>query len=194
LLTGAYLPTGPSAPLIRPVLYKHIEHQQQAHPHHVHILAGDMNAALYTSDRAQGRQGPLDKAYRQVHQNPGTPPHGPSTDRPHPAEGRDRTFYTQDDPTQGAVSRIDDILVNSPIAQRPDTRTRIIDTCELNTDHQGLEATLSYTTLGQLPLPLTPGPNTHPKPRTLITPLPKEHKTKLTEALADQLHSEISQL
>jgi hypothetical protein len=62
---GAYLPTGPSAPLIRPVLYKHIEHQQQAHPHHVHILAGDMNAALYTSDRAQGRQGPLDKAYRQ---------------------------------------------------------------------------------------------------------------------------------
>jgi hypothetical protein len=67
LITGAYLPTGPSAPLIRPILYNHIEHIQRANPSHVHLLAGDMNAALYPTDQAPGRRGPLDQPSRQLY-------------------------------------------------------------------------------------------------------------------------------
>jgi hypothetical protein len=83
LITGAYLPTGPSAPIIRPVLYKHIESQQQAHPHHVHILAGDMNAALYPSDRAPGRHGPSGQSLPTGHQDPGLLPLDPPSQPPH---------------------------------------------------------------------------------------------------------------
>jgi hypothetical protein len=77
LLTGVYLPTGPTAPYIRPGLYKHIERQHQAHPHHVHILAGDMNATLYPTDRDPGRKGSLDPQYRQFINNLGLLPLDP---------------------------------------------------------------------------------------------------------------------
>jgi exonuclease III len=117
LLTGVYLPTGPTAPYIRPGLYKHIERQHQAHPHHVHILAGDMNATLYPTDRDPGRKGSLDPQYRQFIHNLGLLPLDHPLDHTQP--GRERTFYTKGDPRQGAVSRIDDILTNTEVASQP---------------------------------------------------------------------------
>jgi hypothetical protein len=63
-----------------------------------------------------------------------------------------------------------------------------MDTTDLNTDHQGLIAHLPYTALGQLPLPKPKSPQDHPQAPTLITPMKREHKQALTEAITDQLH------
>jgi hypothetical protein len=163
LLTGVYLPTGPTAPYIRPGLYKHIERQHQAHPHHVHILAGDMNATLYPTDRDPGRKGSLDPQYRQFIHNLGLLPLDHPSDHTQP--GRERTFYTKGDPSQGAVSRIDDILTNTEVASQPGHQIQTMDTTDLNTDHQGLIAHLPYTALGQLPLPKPKSPRTTPQPQ-----------------------------
>jgi exonuclease III len=176
LITGAYLPTGTSAPFIRPVLYNHIEHSHKAHPHHIHLLAGDMNAALYPTDRAQGRRGPLDKPYRQfIHKMDLLPLDQPQSQNP-TQPGRPKTFYNQDDPTTGSISRIDDILVNTQIAKRPGAHTNIIDTTDLNTDHQGVMAHIPYTSLGQLPLPIIQAAQATERPRSLVTPLKKKTK------------------
>jgi hypothetical protein len=80
LLTGVYLPTGPTAPYIRPGLYKHIERQHQAHPHHVHILAGDMNATLYPTDRDPGQKRLPRPPIQTIHKQPWPPPLGPPSD------------------------------------------------------------------------------------------------------------------
>jgi hypothetical protein len=75
-----------------------------------------------------------------------------------------------------------------------DTKSKVMDTTDLNTDHQGLIAHLPYTALGQLPLPKPKSPQDHPPAPTLITPMKREHKQALTEAITDQLHPQITDL
>ena len=51
MLSGVYMPTGNGAAgIIRQGIYQHLKQTLAESPLHVHIVAGDMNAALYGSD------------------------------------------------------------------------------------------------------------------------------------------------
>ena len=64
MVTGVYMPTGNGAKQTRALLYQKIQQSISEAPLHMHIVAGDMNAALYKSDREKGKSGQHDKAYQ----------------------------------------------------------------------------------------------------------------------------------
>ena len=55
-VTGAYMPTGCGAELTRQSIYKYVEECMATSANHVHLVAGDINAALYPTDRETCRK------------------------------------------------------------------------------------------------------------------------------------------
>ena len=184
MITGVYLPTGTGAHLSRPTLYKHLKASLDKTKDHVHIVAGDMNAALYQSDRDPGRKGQHDKAYRGFIQETGLRPIDPPNPLA-PVAQRARTFRREAGEGED-VSRIDDILLKGTVDTAPGASTHLIDTKGLNTDHQGLCAEIPYTTIYQLPLPVIEETMEPTVRRTLTVPMTHEDKRILTHAVEER--------
>ena len=183
MITGVYLPTGKGAHLSRPTLYQHLQSSMARTDTHVHIVAGDMNAALYKTDRDPGRKGSNDSAYRAFVQENGLKPLDPPNPLL-PGAQRARTFRRGADSIGEDVSRIDDILMKGIVETMPGASTYLIDTHDLNTDHHALCAEIPYTTLHQLPLPTIEG-NTATS-RKLSLPMTPEDKRILTQTIEER--------
>jgi hypothetical protein len=183
-ITGTYLPTGKGAQFIRPTLYKFLQECLNTNKEQVHIMAGDMNATLYDTDRATGRPSRWDRGYRQFVNETGLQPlDGPTSQEGAPA--RHRT-YRKEGADGPAISRIDDILVKGIDGQITKLGIQIMDTQVLPTDHQGLYTNLPYSVLQQLPMPVQdPQDHISPKKR-LVTPMSKEDKQTLTQTIEEQ--------
>ena len=76
MLSGVYMPTtgNGAAGIIRQGIYQHLKQTLADSPLHAHIVAGDMNAALYKTDRQEGRRGQHDGEYQKFIQETGLLP------------------------------------------------------------------------------------------------------------------------
>jgi hypothetical protein len=65
MLTGVYMRTGVGAGrIVRKGIYSFLGQTLADSPLHAHIVAGTMNAALFTADQMEGRRGQYDADYQ----------------------------------------------------------------------------------------------------------------------------------
>ena len=192
-VTGAYMPTGCGAKMTRQSIYKYVKECMASSANHVHLVAGDMNAALYPTDRETGKKGSHDAQYQTFMQETGLSPFDAKvvsngwTTRP-------KTFFRETQQSgENEISRIDDILTQSLWADRPGAMVYTIETSDCNTDHKALCAEVPYVTMGQLPLPVIEDKATQTK-TVLVTPLTQEDKQALATAMDVRLSGEVYEL
>ena len=116
-----------------------------------HIMAGDMNAALYDDDR-QGQLDSADKLHQQLVQDLDLH----STDKRQEVT-RKYTFRCSD---AGKDSRIDDVLTSANLCNTSTPTCRILDTTG-DSDHEPVLATIPLTCMKFC----KPGPDPAPLPR-----------------------------
>ena len=129
-----------------------------------HILAGDMNAALYTDDRQTGAH-PEDTLHRQLMQT--LKMH--TTDK-HQGMPRLRSYHRHERSCKSNEdSRIDDIFISESLCCHTLPVTTIADTSG-DSDHSPIYATILLTSIRFT----KPGPDPTPLPREprLKTPVP----------------------
>ena len=162
------------------------------------LVAGDMNAALYPSDRTVGEESPRtythDRAHRAAMEGLRVAPVDalPASDA---TRARLKTFRRQG---KGLISRIDDVLTTVPQEELANMRGEVeVQTHCMegaSTDHDALEVRLPWAALGMEPLqdlpPLPRGPPT----KLLKLPMSQEDKQRLTQALREKLGPELADL
>lgn len=190
MVTGVYMPTGNGARHIRETIYKFIQQNLCEAPESAHIVAGDMNAALYKTDREEGRKGQHDKGYRDFVHLAGLQPF----DNNQQGGCRDKTFYQETAETGTTeISRIDDILTQTRYADKPGAAVHTVNTQDCHTDHNILCAEIPYLLMGQLPLPKIEEARTAHR-TVLVNPMSKEDKQALRLAMDEQMNWQIKAL
>lgn len=155
------------------------------------IVAGDMNAAWWPTDRPGAGLSRGDKDYRSAVTAAGVRP----LDSPTSTAPRARTFRSHQPDSAAAGSRIDDILVKAPAAgTRAAAQTRTVDMSGTETDHNALCASIPWASLGmQAPAKAHPPTDTAPR-RVLKLPWTAAHKAALTAASEARLGVRLSML
>ena len=147
-----------------------------------HVVAGDMNAALYPDDK-QGKENDNDFMHRQLIHD--LQLH--TTDTRH-QQPRTRTFRSKHSAEQD--SRIDDIFTSVSL-QNPNTKTAVLNTTG-DSDHDPILSKIPLTCKGFH----KPGPDPMPLPRKpkLKTPVAAEHLRKFKADFELGMASEIAAL